>query len=219
MSFLRDVLAPLDGKRVLDIGCGPGTLAKALSKLGARVTGVDPAANMIDAARASVPEATFLVAPGEDLPFEDSAFDAAIFLNSLHHVPAPVMVPALQDAARVATGPVVVIEPLPTGNFFDALRIVEDETIVRNQAQDAIKQAVTSQRLRLVREVEYVRREIFENFGQFAVRITAADMMRAPIIAARRDEIEAAFHAAAEPGGQGGFILDQPMRAQLLARA
>jgi ubiquinone/menaquinone biosynthesis C-methylase UbiE len=219
MLFLREALAPLDGKRVLDIGCGPGNLAKALLKLGARVTGIDPAPEMVALARAAVPDATFLVAPGEDLPFEAGAFDAAIFLNSLHHVPETVMIPALEDAARVATGAVVVIEPLPHGNFFEALRIVEDETVVRNQAQDAIKRAVAEQRLRLVREVEYVRREIFENFDQFAVRITAADGARAPIIAARRAEIEAAFREAAELDGQGQFVLDQPMRAQVLGRS
>lgn len=218
LSFLREALAPLDGKHVLDIGCGPGNLAKSLQKFGARVTGVDPAPEMIEAARAAVPDATFLVAPGETLPFEDGAFDAAIFLNSLHHVPQAVMVPALEEAARVAIGAVVVIEPLPAGNFFDALRIVEDETLVRDQAQDAIKRAVAEQRLRLLREVDYVRREVFDNFSQFAVRITAADIARAPIIAARREEIEEAFREAAEGDGQGRFILDQPMRAQLLAR-
>jgi ubiquinone/menaquinone biosynthesis C-methylase UbiE len=218
LSFLREVLAPLDGKGVLDIGCGPGNLAKSLLKLGTRVTGVDPAPEMIEAARAAVPDATFLVAPGETLPFEDGAFEAAIFLNSLHHVPQAVMIRALEEAARVATGAVVVIEPLAAGTFFAALRIVEDETLVRNQAQDAIKQAVAEKRLRLLREVEYVRREIFDDFSQFAVRITAADSARAPIIAARRGEIEDALRAAAETDEEGRFVLDQPMRAQLLAR-
>ena len=42
---------PLDGKRALDAGCGAGLLCEPLSRLGARVTGVDAAAENIQAAK------------------------------------------------------------------------------------------------------------------------------------------------------------------------
>lgn len=44
--------APLAGKRALDVGCGAGLLAEPLARLGGVVTGIDAAAELIDAARA-----------------------------------------------------------------------------------------------------------------------------------------------------------------------
>ena len=42
---------PLDGKRALDVGCGAGLLAEPLARLGAQVTAIDPAQELIAAAR------------------------------------------------------------------------------------------------------------------------------------------------------------------------
>lgn len=44
--------APLAGRRVADVGCGAGLLAEPLARLGARVTGLDAAPELIEAARA-----------------------------------------------------------------------------------------------------------------------------------------------------------------------
>jgi ubiquinone/menaquinone biosynthesis C-methylase UbiE len=54
-------------------------------------------------------------------------------VNALHHVPETAMRAALREATWVLKprGVLIVIEPLPTGNFFEALHLVEDETIVR----------------------------------------------------------------------------------------
>jgi 2-polyprenyl-6-hydroxyphenyl methylase/3-demethylubiquinone-9 3-methyltransferase len=42
---------PLEGKRALDVGCGAGLLAEPLARLGAEVTAIDPADELIAAAR------------------------------------------------------------------------------------------------------------------------------------------------------------------------
>lgn len=41
----------LDGKRVVDLGCGPGLYTRRMAKLGAHVTGIDFSANSLDYAR------------------------------------------------------------------------------------------------------------------------------------------------------------------------
>src|SRR5437763_16886959 len=45
------VRRPLDGKSALDVGCGAGLLAEPLARLGAKVTGVDAAAELVAVAR------------------------------------------------------------------------------------------------------------------------------------------------------------------------
>ena len=42
LDEIEAIFAPLSGRRILDIGCGPGRLVEALTRKGAIVTGVDP---------------------------------------------------------------------------------------------------------------------------------------------------------------------------------
>lgn len=75
---------------VLDVGCGGGSIAMHLAKLGYRVTGVDPDQQAIEAAmkraETSETDTTFFVAPGEKLPFPASSFDVVICSEVLEHV-------------------------------------------------------------------------------------------------------------------------------------
>jgi ubiquinone/menaquinone biosynthesis C-methylase UbiE len=76
----------LDGRRVLDVGCGTGLVAAALAER-ARVTGVDPEPEMLAVARGRVPpEVELRQAPAEELPFEDASFDAAVLRLVVHLV-------------------------------------------------------------------------------------------------------------------------------------
>ena len=63
---------PAAGQRVLDVGCGTGTLLAKCAAAGAQVVGVDIAEGMAAAARRRVPEATVIVADAQttDLPDE-----------------------------------------------------------------------------------------------------------------------------------------------------
>ena len=73
--------------RVLDVGCGDGTVAAALAQRDAQVTGLDPAPTALDRARAAHPELEFVgPAPDGRLPFPDASFDAVTCVNVLQHV-------------------------------------------------------------------------------------------------------------------------------------
>lgn len=69
-----------DGKkRVLDLGCGTGELARTLAQMGHEVTGVDFAAPMVEKAREIVGEsAQIMEASVLDLTFPDGAFDVIV---------------------------------------------------------------------------------------------------------------------------------------------
>jgi len=218
MSVVEDAFAPLEGRRLLDVGCGDGTFARSLAARGARGDGVDPNPEALAVARERVPAGTFLAARAEALPFRDVSFDGAVFVNSLHHVPKPAMHRALREAARVVgpAGRVVVVEPLAEGSFFLALRPVEDETDVRTAAQEVIRQGVESGAFEQLKRVDYARRERFGDVDEFLARVVAVDPARAARVAQHRPEVEAAFlrHANLTPDGR--TVLDQPMRAHVL---
>lgn len=82
-ASLLDTLAPAPGERVLDLGCGTGELAAAITGRGARADGVDGSADMIAKARAGFPELTFTVADGHDFS-TDRPYDA-VFSNAALH--------------------------------------------------------------------------------------------------------------------------------------
>jgi SAM-dependent methyltransferase len=77
---LVEVAGIRPGHRVLDVGCGPGPLTRALAnRIGAEaVAAVDPSPAFVEACRARVPGATVRVGVGEQLPFADDTFDAAL---------------------------------------------------------------------------------------------------------------------------------------------
>jgi ubiquinone/menaquinone biosynthesis C-methylase UbiE len=88
----------LAGRRVLDVGCGTGQVARVLTALGARVWGIDPSAEMLARARLAAPRAAFKKARGEALPFKDGWFERAVFRLVLHLLDRP---RALSEARRV----------------------------------------------------------------------------------------------------------------------
>lgn len=209
----------LAGNHILDVGCGRGILARSLADRGARVCGVDPNGEALTVARRSVPEGEFCLTGAEAMPFADRSFDGAIFLNSLHHIPKSAMSQALREAARVTkpTAPILIIEPLVEGSLFSVLSTVEDETDIRATAQLAIDEALRSGAFEHLGRTDYLRQERFEDPECFLVHAVGVDPARAASIEERRSEIEAAFRRYARIAQDGKMILEQPMRARVLA--
>src|SRR6478672_4070707 len=86
-------MRPLTGLSVLDIGCGRGLTCEPLARLGARVTGLDPAEANIEAARRHAAgqglAVDYRAGRAEDLQAERLAFDAVVCLEVVEHVPDP----------------------------------------------------------------------------------------------------------------------------------
>ena len=105
---MADLAGVRTGQRVLDVGCGPGTLtAELVARLGPEaVAAVDPSSSFVEAARVRHPGVDVRQASAESLPFEDGAFDAAIAQLVVHFMADPVA--GLSEMARVTrTGGVV----------------------------------------------------------------------------------------------------------------
>ncbi|HEY5796747.1 MAG TPA: class I SAM-dependent methyltransferase [Bosea sp. (in: a-proteobacteria)] len=213
LRVLRTILAPLQERRVVEIGCGRGALLNALAEHGAKVAGIDPDQAALAEARKTAPTAILRQAGAEDLPFVDAAMHAAIFVNSLHHVPVPAMPRALAEAARVVEpgGDVVVVEPLPEGTFFESMRPIEDETLIRLAAQEAIATALRDGPLVLAECSEYDRVEIYPTVSDFIDRVVAIDPSRKDKALEEREKVMRRFYILAEHV-KGGYLLRQPLR-------
>jgi ubiquinone/menaquinone biosynthesis C-methylase UbiE len=96
------------GERVLDIGCGTGSLVIEAGRLVGPecvVSGIDPSPEMIararrKARRAGV-EADFQEASAQRLPFPEAEFDLVTSTLMLHHLPKPARHTSVVEAARV----------------------------------------------------------------------------------------------------------------------
>jgi 2-polyprenyl-6-hydroxyphenyl methylase / 3-demethylubiquinone-9 3-methyltransferase len=104
LTFLRDEMLthfarprtgmrPLEGLQVLDVGCGGGLICEPLARLGARLTGLDPAKENIEAARRHAEgqrlAIDYRVGRVEDLVAQARTFDAVVCLEVVEHVPDP----------------------------------------------------------------------------------------------------------------------------------
>lgn len=81
------------GDKVLDVACGTGNQSLPTAKLGAVVTGVDIAANLIDQAKTNAEKAgltiKFEVGDAESLPYEDASFDVVLSMYGAMFAPRP----------------------------------------------------------------------------------------------------------------------------------
>lgn len=104
---LLELAAPAPGEQVLDVGCGPGTLAIAMkSRVAAgEVYGIDASSEMIEVAKEKAAKAgsktDFQVALIEALPFPDASFDLVTSSLMLHHLPDDLVKKGLEQVRRV----------------------------------------------------------------------------------------------------------------------
>src|SRR5215510_14710868 len=94
------------GMRILDCGCGPGTITTGVAEFVApgEVVGIDIEPSQIEAARrravgCGLPSAHFEVANVYELPFPDASIDAAYAHTVIQHVREPLR--ALREIRRV----------------------------------------------------------------------------------------------------------------------
>lgn len=100
---LLELLEPVSGRRVLDVGCGDGRLAVRLARLGAEVTGLDADPAMLAAAKARAAregvQVTLVEGDALALPFPDASFDVVCTVTVMCFFADPQ--PIVDELARV----------------------------------------------------------------------------------------------------------------------
>jgi 2-polyprenyl-6-hydroxyphenyl methylase/3-demethylubiquinone-9 3-methyltransferase len=145
MEFIRDQivahftlkgggLRPFDSLRLLDIGCGGGLVSEPLARLGANVTGIEPAEENIAAARhharAAGLEIDYRATTAEALAETGVTFDAVVCLEVIEHVPDVAAFLSVV-ASLVRPGGLVVLSTINRTLKSYALAIVGAELILR----------------------------------------------------------------------------------------
>lgn len=131
------------GSRILDVGCGTGALCSALADRKLEVTGVEPAARMLEVARKKTKgqTITFIQADATNrLPFEDKQFDISIASYVAHGMEQKKRFALYHEMSRVTGSRVIIhdynanrnpftslIEYLERGDYFHFIKHAQSE--------------------------------------------------------------------------------------------
>lgn len=122
-AYLTETLAALKvdihGKKVLDVGCGAGWLARYCKDIVSAYTGVDISSASVEAAKKITPD--IMQADSQDLPFEPDSFDYVFCIDSFEHVPDQVL--SAREFYRVLTSEGKVFLSVP--NYSNVAGIVK----------------------------------------------------------------------------------------------
>lgn len=212
---------PLDGARLIELGCGAARLAAALLERfpTAQLTGleVDERQMAKNLAAPALPGLDFVNAGAQAIPFANACFDGALMLKSLHHVPMALMAQALAEVARVLKpgGWLYVSEPVYAGPLNEITRLFNDEGVVRAAAQQVLDTALQTGQWQAAGERHFDMPVFFTDFADFEQRMmrpTYADL-----------QIDDALHAAIRQRfesylGPQGLSLTRPMHVRLLRK-
>ncbi|KEI71892.1 class I SAM-dependent DNA methyltransferase [Endozoicomonas elysicola] len=156
------MLPELQGKSILDLGCGPGAYVEHFLSQGARVTASDVSPEMVQIVQKKFgDQVTAYVADlSHGLPDEqDSSYDLIVCPLTIHYIED--LSPLFNDARRVLNGggsfffsthhPIVDFEVSPSGNYFSRELIIEEWDTIGHPVQ-----------------VQFYRRSLTELFNAIA---------------------------------------------------
>ncbi len=203
------------GRRALDVGCGPGALTGELvARLGAEsVAAVDPSEPFVDAARERHPGVDVRRAAAEELPFPDAEFDVALAQLVVHFMSDPIA--SLREMARV-TGPGGVVAACvwdhagrrgPLSLFWTAVRELDpaapDESELAGVREGHLAELFKAAGLHDVEDTELTVQMQYGNFDDwwepFTLGVGPAGAYAAGLDAAGQEELKERCRRLAPP--------------------
>ena len=108
-----NALKAIGAKRVLDIGCGNGSITRLLYKNGFQIVGLDPSSQGVACCRSLMPNAVFYEMGVYDAPtsFPENEFDAVISSEVIEHLYSPQFLPHFAKAKLRTHGHFILTTP------------------------------------------------------------------------------------------------------------
>lgn len=130
LETLITLAKPSKGRRILDLGCGPGEVAVRCAKLGAEVFGVDIArdALMLSGRRCTKEgvRVWLFEFDGERVPFRDSTFDTIILSDVVEHIYDDTLDKLVAECYRLLTPKGrLVVHTAPTKNIILLSKVIK----------------------------------------------------------------------------------------------
>jgi len=219
IAVIEETFSPLENQRILDIGCGRGGLLKALANRSAKPTGIDVNKQSLIEASKKCPQAELFHTGAGDMVFSENGFDGTIILNTLHHIPEQEVQKGLLKALQVTKPgcPLLIMEPLNFGSFFEVLKPLEDETEVCRNALHELHDFIEGDLGRLDDAFEYMISIRVNGIEAIVNDAVSVDPNRANRVEMVIEEMKDLFqlHALKK---QGYLVLEQPMVAFVLTK-
>ena len=216
-----DELLALDGRRILELGCGRAEFTRAIATAGRdrsiTATEVDQRQHARNLQIDDLPNVTFLLAGAQSIPEPDRSFDIVMMFKSLHHVPGDLLAVALQEIHRVLKpgGRAYISEPVYAGGLNDIMRLFHDEKQVREAAFAALQHAVSTKQFTLVDEVFFNTPVHFEDFTDYENKVLKVTHTEHKLSDATYNRVRDLFQQHVR---QDGAHFLAPMRVDLLQK-
>ena len=220
LDLLQSLVDLEQHSKVIELGCGAADLSRRLLDRFARsdVKGLEVderqhAKNLLNPAD----RLHFVQAGAQAIPFAAQAFDLALMLKSLHHVPLDLMEQAFSEVRRVLRpeGLLYISEPVFSGALNEVMRLFHDEQKVRAAAIQTTQKAVASGAWEQVTEHFFEMPVHYRDFADFELRMVAVTYLNHRLDGPTRAAVRERF----EPhmSDTGAHFL-RPMRVNLLRR-
>jgi ubiquinone/menaquinone biosynthesis C-methylase UbiE len=111
LRLIEKIAGPIEGKRIIDCGCGAGEYVRALSRLSGHVYGFEYQTEKLLSSGSGSANDRLAAGDIHNIPFPDASFDLAIVNEVLEHVPDDLA--GLREVRRILkpTGTLVVLSP------------------------------------------------------------------------------------------------------------
>ena len=220
-SEIYNRLLELDGKHILELGCGCAEITRDIASDGVdrKITAleVDEIAHEKNLQITDLPNVTFALSGAQAIPLENESVDMAFMFKSLHHVPLNLMEPSMREIRRVLKpgGLAYISEPIFAGDFNEILRLFHDEQKVREAAFSIIRKVVDEGLFNLVDETFFNSPMKFENFTDFENKVLNVTHTNYALDENVYSLVKQRFEDHA--GDHGAYFL-MPIRVDLLQR-
>lgn len=215
-------LLELNGKHILELGCGRAEITRAIATEGESrsmvALEVDEIQHNLHKQITDLPNVEFRMAGAESIPYPDNSFDVVFMFKSLHHVPLEQMDQAFTEIRRVLKpgGYAYISEPIFAGAFNDILCMFHNEEAVRLAAFEATKRAVDSGQFDLASETFFNAPLHFDDFTDFENKILGATHTDHQLSPELFNAVKAKFETHMTDNG-ANFLM--PIRIDLLKSA